>query len=221
MYYTGETELFSELEQKLFTAVICDVLDDMGYRNQSMTTHIAPIGPDMVVIGRAKTVLAADVYTQPDKPYEMEIEALDSAGLNEVVVVATNHSTTNAFWGELLSTYAMIKKVRGAIVEGGSRDIRQIRQMGFKLFTSNINPLDSKGRCLVIDYDCEINCGGVLVKPQDLIFADYDGIVVIPKAVEKEVIERSLNKVSTESQFISDLKNGLSLQKAFERHGIL
>ena len=221
MCILSETALFSELEEKLFTAVICDVLDDMGYRNQSMTTRILPLDRDMVIAGRAKTVLAADVYTQPDVPYELEIEAINGIEQDEVVLVATNHSTTNAFWGEMLSTYAMIKKVRGAIIDGCSRDIKQISKMGFKLFTTGINPLDSKGRCLVIDYDCEINCGGVIVKPRDMVFADYDGIVVIPKDIEEEVIARSLDKINTESNFMTDLRNGLSLKEAFERHGVL
>ena len=216
-----ETELFDKLEKELFTAVICDILDDMGCRNQSMNGSIRPINPDMIIAGRARTILAADVYTQPEVPYEMEIEAIDAVSKNEVVLVATNHSTTNAFWGELLSTYAMLRGARGAIIDGCSRDIRQVSKMGFRLFTAGVNPLDSKGRCLVIDYNCEIVCGGVSVRPNDLIFADIDGIVVIPAAIEKEIIERSLKKVSMESQFIKDLNAGFSLKDAFKRNGIL
>jgi len=221
MSYTDETGLFDKMEKELFTAVICDILDDMGYRNQCMNSLIRPIQNNMIVAGRARTILSADVYTQPEVPYEMEIESIDAVTKNEVVVVATNNSTSNAFWGELLSTYAMLRGARGAIIDGCSRDTRQISKMGFKLFTAGFSPLDSKGRCLVIDYDCEINCGGVIVHPNDMVFADADGIVVIPSGIEKEVIERSLKKVGMESQFLVDLKNGFSLKEAFKRNGIL
>lgn len=217
----NETALFDKMEKELFTAVICDVLDDLGYRNQSMTGQIRPIQQFASLAGRARTILAADVYTKPDAPYEMEIEAVDSVAKNEVIVTATNHSATNAFWGELLSTYAMLKGARGAIIDGCSRDIKRISEMGFKLFTAGFNPLDSKGRCIVIDYNCEINCGGVIVRPNDMVFADIDGIVVIPREVENEVIERSLKKVSMENVFLKDLHNGYSLKEAFKRNGIL
>ena len=216
-----ETAFFDKIEKELFTAVICDVLDDLGYRNQNLSGQIRPVIQNSSLAGRARTILAADVYTMPDVPYEMEIEAVDSVTKNEIIVAATNHSTTNAIWGELLATYTMLKGARGAIIDGCSRDIRKITEMGFRLFTAGINPLDSKGRCLVIDYNCEIICGGVKVRPNDMVFADIDGIVVIPREVENEVIERSLKKVGMENQFLKDLHKGYSLKEAFKRNGIL
>ena len=221
MSNTDETELFEKIEKELFTAVICDVMDDLGYRNQSMKGHIRPINANTIIAGRAHTILAADVYTQPDVPYEMEIEAINAVSKDKVVVVATNNSTSNAIWGELLGTYSKLKGARGAVVDGCARDIRQLTKMGFKLFTAGFSPLDSKGRCLVIDYDCEINCGGVIVHPNDMIFADMDGIAVIPQEIEKEVIQRSLKKIGMENQFLKDLNAGYTLKEAFQRNGIL
>lgn len=221
MEFSSEREMFELMEEKLNTAVICDILDDLGYRNQIMSSKIRPIDADYVIAGRAKTILAGDVYTQPDKPYESEIEAVDSISENEIVVVATNHSESNAFWGELLSTAAQVKGSRGAIIYGGTRDIKKIKDIHFKVFTSNLNPLDSKGRAIVLDYDCPIDCGGVMLHPGEIVFADYDGIVVIPKGVEDKVIDAALDKVSKEKCGLKDLGNGLSLRQVFDKYGIL
>src|SRR5262245_2095341 len=99
MKFDSEKEMFDWMEQELYTAVICDILDDMGYRSQIMSSSIRPLERNFVAAGRAKTILAADVYSQPEDPYKTEIEAIDSVKPNEIVVVATNRSTSNAFWG--------------------------------------------------------------------------------------------------------------------------
>ena len=212
---------FARMEEKLNTAVICDVLDDFGYRCQNMSSNIRPLNMDYAIAGLAKTVLAADVYTMPEIPYEMEIAALNDIRQNEIVVAATNRSNSNALWGELLSTAAMLNGARGAVIDGCTRDIKKITAMGFKVFAAGINPLDSKGRSLVIDYDCDVVCGGVRVSPGDIVFGDCDGIAVIPIDIARAVIDKALEKVAKEKVFLTDLNNGLSLREAFAKHGIL
>ncbi len=83
--------------------------------------------------------------------------------------------------------------------------------MNFPVFYAGIRPLDSKGRGLVIDYDVPIQCGGVTVNPGDLIFADFDGIVVVPKEVESEIFHRAKEKVENENHSRRELQNGRSL----------
>ena len=87
-------EEFDELQKKLYSAVIADILDDFGVRNNVMYYNIKPIAPNMSVMGRAFTILATDVYQQPEKPYELEIEAVDNTGKGDVIVVTTNKSTS-------------------------------------------------------------------------------------------------------------------------------
>jgi len=217
----NEKEMFDLMEKELTTAVICDILDDFGYRKQIMDSAIRPLDFDYVVAGRAMTILTADVYTQPDKPYETEIEAVDSIKPNEIVVAATNLSSTSAFWGELLSTAAIARGSRGAIIYGGTRDLKKIKAMGFKVFTSVINPLDSKGRAIVIDYGCPIDCGGVILHPGDIVFADCDGIAVIPKDIEDRVIAASLEKITKERHSLEMLKSGALLKDVFDKFGVL
>ena len=219
----NEKEYLDELEKKLSTAVICDILDDLGLRNQAMSDSLYPLDEGYKLVGFAKTVLAYDVFEMPDNPYATELEAMDSILPGEVCVVCTNGNNSNGFWGELMATATVARGGRGAIVDGGIRDIAQLKQMGdeFKVFASGRNPLDSKGRCLVSDYDCPIKCGNVLVNPGDLIFGDIDGIVVVPHEHIAEVVEKAIEKISRENTVRDELCKGRFLKDVFKQYGIL
>lgn len=211
------------LQEKLYTAVICDILDELGYRDQAMTDDIAPLNGEDKLIGFAKTILSYDVCEMPDKPYEKEIEAIDSLKPGDVAVVSTGKSKSNGFWGELLATTAIARGSRGVVCEGAVRDIRQLKLMSdkFKVFSGGRNPLDSKGRCIVAEYDRPVLCGGVKVNPGDMVFGDIDGVVVIPQDIADEVLEKALKKVSGENEVRKDLRSGMMLKEAFAKHGIL
>jgi len=221
MQFVGEKEMFDLMEEKLYTGVVADILDELGYRNQAMRQDIRPIERDFVIAGRAKTILSVDVYEIPEDPYKMEIASIDSLKEGEVVVACTNRSINNGFWGELLSTASMMRGARGAIIDGISRDTKKILELGFKVFTAGFKPLDSRGRGLVINYDCPVACGDILVHPGDVIFADCDGVVVIPKAVVMEVIPRALDKVDRENKSRDELKQGAYLRDVFDKYGAL
>ena len=218
-----DNEYLDNLEKKLTTAVICDILDDLGFRNQAMSGSLFPLDDSYKLVGFAKTILAYDVFEIPDKPYVTEIEAVDSVKPGEVCVVCTNSSSSNGFWGELMATATVARGGRGAIVDGSIRDITQLKQMSgqFKVFATGRNPLDSKGRCLVSAYDCPIKCGNVQVNSGDLVFGDIDGVVVIPKAHIDEVIEKALHKISGENTVRGELRKGRLLKDVFEQYGIL
>jgi regulator of RNase E activity RraA len=221
MEWNNETELFEMMEDKLYAAVISDALDQVGYRNQTMHHKIRPLYMEAVAVGRAMPVLCVDVYEVPDQPYQMEIAAVDSLKPNDVLVCSTNYSTRNCFWGELLSTAARVRGARGAIVEGFIRDIKQIIEMQFPVFMTGISPVDSSGRGDVIAYNVPIECGGVKVNPGDIVFGDYDGVVVIPQKVENKVIEAALEKVSGENRTRDELLKGSTLKAVYDKYGIL
>lgn len=216
------TTFLNTMETKLSTAVICDILDSMGRRSQAMAGSIAPLVDGHKLIGTVRTILAYDVFAIPEAAYAAELEAVDSGREGDVFVCA-NSSCSNGFWGELMATASVAKGVRGVIVDGAVRDITQLRAFGeqFKVFAKGRNPNDSNGRALVADYDCPIICDGVVVNSNDLIFADIDGIVVIPSAIADEVFERALEKVSAESVVRAELAAGRSLTEVFARHQIL
>jgi regulator of RNase E activity RraA len=175
----------------------------------------------MRVVGRAHTVLTADVYERPADPYRLEIEAVDALEPGDVMVACTNGSERTCFWGELLSTAARYRGCRGVVLDGYTRDAQAIIAMGFPCFTRGIHVADSLGRLEVVRYDVPIECGGVRVEPGDLVFGDYDGIVVIPRAVAPEVIARAEEKVRGENLVRRHLAEGMPVKEAFRRFGIL
>ncbi len=213
---------FELMTQKLYSAVISDILDSLGYRHQAMEAGIRPLTPDMVVAGWARTVVAVDVNRMPDKPYEKLIDVLDAIQPGEIFVATLNGSERSAFFGELLSTATRARGGRGAIIDGLSRDSRKIIEMGFPLFSRGHRPTDSCGRNEVVEYDTVIECGGVTVRPGDIVFGDIDGIVVIPAAVAREVITKALEKVNAENVVRDAITHhGMKVKDAFAKYGVL
>ena len=222
MTWKSDEEKLAFIREKLYTPVVSDTLDSLGLRHQAMRHDIRPLHADFVVVGRARTLLWMATY-EPIKPnpYVHEIRAIDSLRPGDVAVHSTDHSWTVAAWGELLSTAAKLRGANGTIVDAVVRDVKRIIDMGFPTFARGILPLDSAGRGFVADFDVTIQCGGVEVKSGDLVFGDYDGIVVIPKAVEDEVLERAFQKVTGETRTRDELLQGRLLGEVYEKYGVL
>ncbi|WP_202914509.1 RraA family protein [Paenibacillus antri] len=216
-----EKQLFDQMCESLYAAVLSDTLDELGYRDQVMRENLNPIDPNWVVAGRAKTILSVDVHYLPEDPYAKEIEAVDSVKPNEVVIGCTNESKQNGLWGELLSTASKMRGARGAIVDGLIRDTKKIVELDFPVFATGTKPVDSQGRGLVIDYDVPVRCGGVLVNPGDVVFGDRDGIVVIPAGIVDEVVRRALDKVQRENHTRTELLEGRTLRQVYDKYGVL
>ncbi|MGI8404031.1 MAG: RraA family protein [Thermomicrobiales bacterium] len=216
-----EAKLFDQLAEELYTAVISDILDGLGFREQAMTADIRPVFGNARLIGRSHTVLSSDVYHTPVQPYEMEIQAIDSVPANYVVVASTNKSTRTCLWGELLSTATRARGGRGAVLDGHTRDVAKIESMAFPVFATGMRPVDSMGRGRIISCGEPIVCGGVLVHEGDVVFADFDGVVVIPREVEDQAISLAREKATGESAMREWLLDGKTLREAFDHFGFL
>lgn len=211
------------MRENLYVPVVCDVLDTFGYRNQAMHQRMRPLDPEnCIIIGRARTFRWMETdYAVEEDPYGLEIDAMDSLQPNDVAVHSTDHGCTNAPWGELMSTVAKMRGATGAIVDSMIRDCLRIRELKFPVFYHGIRPLDSVGRGRVMAYDVPIRCGDVLVRPGEIVYADYDGIVVIPKEVEQKVLELAAEKAGKESQSRQELFAGKSLREVYDKYGVL
>jgi 4-hydroxy-4-methyl-2-oxoglutarate aldolase len=217
--------LFSSLRDKLFTAVVGDVLDKMGWRRQFLPQAIGPLKPDMKVVGRAMPVLEADIFDEGSrapgaKPFGLMLEALDDLHPNEVYV-ATGGSLRYAFWGELMSTRARFLRAAGAVLNGFVRDAAGIEALGFPTFSRGLYAQDQGPRGKVIDFRVSIEIEGVRIAPGDLIFGDREGVLVIPAEAEAEAIEAALAKASTENRVAIAIRGGMGAREAFETFGVL
>lgn len=217
----ADLDLFAHVESTLYTAVISDALDDLGHRQQAMAEHLRPVGSDARFVGWARTIACMDTYHVGDDPYGTEIAAIDSILPGEVVVVSTGGSRRNAPWGELLSTAALARGARGAVVDGLVRDVRRIQELHFPLFAAGMKPVDSKGRGQVVAWNVPVECAGVLVEPGDLVVADLDGVITIPASIIEEVVRLATDKVSRENHSREELRNGAYLRTVYEKYGVL
>ena len=209
---------------ELNAAVLSDVLDSLGLMNQAMKPFMRPLDDDLKLIGRARTGLYMPVYEHfaDQNPYEVEIALVDDLLPNEVVVLACNGPTQRiAPWGELLSTASQVRGAAGCVTDGLVRDVKQIRAMQFPVFHGGIGPLDTKGRARMVERDVPVECAGVAVRRGDIVFGDVDGVVVIPRERELDVIRLALAKVSGENQLRDALRSGELLGDVFRRLGIL
>jgi regulator of RNase E activity RraA len=203
----------------LYTAVVADVLDRMGYREQCLRADIRPLARGMVASGVARTVRTIpSPELATTEPYKGEMAAVDALRPGDVMVVSECHWS---FWGELLSTAARHRGCRGVVIDGYTRDTRAIIAMGFPVFCRGIHPADSLGRLDVVEHDVPIDCGGVLVQPGDLILADDDGVVVVPHGIAEQALAAAEEKVRGENLVRKALSEGMSVTESFRRYGVL
>jgi regulator of RNase E activity RraA len=219
--FATERDMFDLMAQKLAASVISDILDALGFRDQVMRATIRPLYPEALVVGSAMPVLYAEVFEVPEKPYQMEVEVVDGLRPDDVLVAYAPATAKAALWGGLLSTAAKARGARGVVIEGMTRDVKQITSMAFPVFASGVSPLDAKGRLRVFAYRCAIECGGVLVEPGDIIFGDGDGVVVIPQDMVAETVQAALEKLELEHLTSEELKKGTLLRDVYTKYGVL
>jgi 4-hydroxy-4-methyl-2-oxoglutarate aldolase len=216
-----DTITLQMMRDELFSAVVCDALDALGFTNQSPRISLAPQTVDTVLVGRCKTTLWADMAHEDPNPYALELEAVDGCKADDVFIAAASGSTRSGIWGELLSTAAGNSGCVGAIVDGAVRDVRQMTQMQFPVFSKSRCIYDSLNRQRVIDIDVPVVIDSVVFEPGALVFADADGVVVVPHEIEAKAITDAWNKVHAESVTRDAIKAGMKAVDAYKKYGVL
>lgn len=228
-HWKDDSELFSIARRELFTALVGDVLDKLGYLHQFVAPDIKPLRSDMVVIGRAMPVLEADVFAEAEEnsrnplmkqPFGLMFEALDGLKENEVYI-CSGSSPRYALWGGLMSTRALKLKATGAVVDGYSRDTPEILRLDFPTFSKGGYAQDQGPRGKVIDYGVPIEFNGVRVNPGDIVFGDVDGVLIVPKEVAAEAFAGAIEKARGEKHVLQALEEGMSTVEAFRKFGIM
>jgi 4-hydroxy-4-methyl-2-oxoglutarate aldolase len=209
------------MRESLYSAVVCDALDGLGYKRQSPRLPLRPYTTSGLLVGRCKTTLWADMAHVDPHPYELELKAVDECQPDDVLIAAAGGSVRSGIWGELLTTAALNRGCAGAIVDGAIRDVSKIRALNFPVFARSTCVYDSLNRQRVVDIDVPIELDGVHFHPGDLVFADEDGIVVVPQLVEQEAIRRAWDKVHAENVVRDSIRNGLKATEAFAKYGVL
>jgi 4-hydroxy-4-methyl-2-oxoglutarate aldolase len=209
------------MRESLYAAVICDVLDAAGYPNQSPRVPFGVMTVRQTLVGRCKTTLWSDMAHADPKPYELELAAVDSCRADDVLIAAAGGSARSGIWGELLTTAARNQGCVGAIVDGMVRDVAKMRALQFPVFARGTCIYDSKDRQRVIDLDVPVEIDGVRFSPGDLVVADEDGIVVVPRTIEEQIVRSAWEKVHAENEVRDAIKAGMKATAAFRKFGVL
>lgn len=217
---SSERSYFEKIQQQLYTPVVGDILDTLGCYHQFLPANIRPLLPTMKLAGRAMPVLMIDVYGPQQKPFGLLTEALDQLEEGEIYLAAGGTGRC-AYWGELLTATARTRGAVGAVVAGWHRDTPQVLEQNWPVFSWGAFAQDSSVRTQVTNYRCAIEIGGVWIEPGDLVFGDQDGVLVVPKRLEQEVIEKAFEKASAEKVVRAAIENGMSSTEAFRTFGIL
>ena len=225
--WNNDNELYNLIRSELFSCVIGDVLDSHGYTRQYLPPEVRPLFRGAQVVGRAMTVLEADatgrrIHAEDrDAAFGLMFDALDSLQQGEIYV-CTGSSAPYACWGELMSTRALRLGATGAVIGGYSRDTTAIEKLGFPVFSYGPYGQDQGVRGRVIDYRCPIEfSNGVRVEPGDIVVGDIDGVVVVPRSVEQEIIPAALQKVRDENMIAKKIREGMPTREVWDRYGVM
>jgi regulator of RNase E activity RraA len=224
---SDDADLFTSIRQRLFTAVIGDVMDQEGLTRQFLPPAIRALSPDMVIAGRAMPVLEADCcgetigHTGKADAFGLMFRALDELKPGEIYI-CTGASARYALWGGLMSTRARALGASGVVLDGFHRDTREILQLGFPVFSHGSYAQDQRLRGRVVDFRCAIEFeNGAQVRPGDVIVGDIDGVLVIPRDRATDIVRLALAKVDGEATVRRMIEQGEKTQAIFDRVGIM
>jgi 4-hydroxy-4-methyl-2-oxoglutarate aldolase len=221
MQTVPETITLEHIREHLYSAVVCDALDAVGYGNQSPRAPLYQLTTEQMIVGRCRTTLWADMFHEDSNPYDLELQAVDDCQPDDVFIAGAGGSARSGIWGELLTTAVLNGGCVGAIVDGAVRDVRKIREMHFPVVARGTCLYDSKDRQRVIDVDVPVEIDGVVFRPGELVVADEDGIVVVPQCVEAEVLRLAWEKVHDENAVRDAIRAGMKATDAYQKFGVL
>ena len=216
---TPRTDNLPRRFARVYTAAITDVMDGMGFQRQTLPAAIQPLTPDMRLAGYAFTARGRAHRGTPrerDQTLRRFLAMLGAVPADSVLVLAANDNVA-AHFGELSAEWFRARRVRGAVVDGGTRDAAYLARMRFPTFVRYRSPQDSVPRWRVNDWGQTLTIGGVRIALGDVIVADLDGVVVVPRRVAYEVLTRCEKLVGTENAVRKAVKRGMTPLSAYEK----
>lgn len=202
--------------------MMSDACDRAGLRHQVLDIPLNPLSQGSRLSGFARTcTFIPDDNPDPDNPYDDAIDFIDGSEPGDVICIATASSNASAFWGELFSAAAKGQGAVGLVTDGNVRDVEKIRAVDFPVFARSTRPIDLRGRMKLDTSHEPVHIGEVRIAPGDLIVADEDGVVVVPRDHLDIVVEYARERARGESTVLEELLAGSTLRDVWTKHGIL
>jgi 4-hydroxy-4-methyl-2-oxoglutarate aldolase len=198
---------------RLDTCTVADALDKAKLRGAVI--GIRPVWPCPHICGRVVTIKLKPVGLEQPRQH-LAAPAIDAAGGDDVLVIDNAGRLDVASWGGILSLAARTRRIRGVIIDGVCRDIDEIQGAGFPVYARGVVPITARGRIMQESFNQEIQCGGVAVRPADLVIADGSGVVFIP-ASKADAVIKDAEVIAQRQQKIADaVSRGLPLSEVME-----
>lgn len=200
------------------TASVADAVDKIAGKSGLINPDIRPRINDKKIVGPAVTVLEGP--TDEFVPPTHALDAIDEADAGSVIVIATNKSVDVAVWGGLMAAGAVANKHEAAVLDGGLRDIVEIRRdYDFPVFSRTVSPGTTLGRAKTLAANIEVDMGGVIVHPGDIIVGDIDGVVCVPREHAEDVLKMAEEIDVREAEQAKLIIEAGSLREGLAKYG--
>lgn len=204
--------------EKLYTGAVNDVLREMCLPNQGLPHEIVPLRDEMVVCGEAFTVKAVKDPTMGGE-MELRVDMLDELRPGHIVIWNANGDDHASHWGGVMTRASMKRGCRGAIIDGGIRDTKDILSQGFPIWYRYRTSNGALSHTKIVGYQVPIFVGDIIIKPGDILLADIDGGLVIPRKIAVEVLERAEQIERNEGEIKEWVNAGLTAEQIHDRGG--
>ena len=201
-----------------YSGAIFDVLREMGLPDQALPSNLRPLDPEKKLAGPIFTASGSIAPISEDESVLRWCDLLSQAPAGHVVVCQPNDNTVSHM-GELSAETLNFRGVRGYVVDGGCRDTSFILGLGFRVFCRYTTPGDIVGRWSVDTLGEPIKLGNLTIHSGDYIMGDMDGLVVIPKDLVEECVDRVEKVVSTENLVRKAILSGVDPKEAYLKYG--
>lgn len=212
-----EEEIIARYE-RLYTGAVNDVMREMCLVDQALPPEIVPLRDEMVVAGFAFTIRSSADPTLAGE-LELRVRMLDDLRPNMVCVWNANGNDVASHWGGVMTRASRKRGVRGAIIDGGIRDTKDILAQQFPIWYRYRTSNGALSRCKITGYQVPVAIEGVIVKPGDLILADIDGALVVPRKLVEPVLQRAETIEKNEEEIKEWVDAGLPAETIHERGG--
>ncbi|MGF1864661.1 cytidyltransferase [Enterovibrio norvegicus] len=213
-----DRKLLANIKNQLSSCLLSDLLDDFGYSNQ-VIKGLKPNFSSVKILGRAKTLKLRKL--EDGECFKGIYDALNSYNSvipNDIIMIE-NEVPEFAYFGELNANLALRSGAAGVIVGGMTRDGNEVEKTGLPVFSMGYTCQDVRKRATTESYNRSIHIDGIKIEPDSLIFADSEGVIVIPKSIEEDVIREVYIRSISEKKILSEIASGEKIENLVKKYG--
>ncbi len=216
--YNADPVAMVEAYRHVEAASVSDAIEQLYHQKRYMSHHMQSIFPAKFA-GTALTVKLIKQENQDPDALAGMLQAIDSGGTGSVYVMQVEDGADIAGMGGLMGTAMFSRGFSGAVIDGGVRDLPQLKRIGFPVYSTGSVPSTSVGHYRFGGVNIPVDCDGVKVNANDIIVADQDGVVVVPREHAAEILIRAQQLDNSEHSMYPFIEKFHSIVEAVKHFG--